>query len=72
MAEQMRPGLGQIDISADSVEQSGIELLLQRCDSLADRRLGYVELVGSTRERTGLGNHSKCPQFVQFHVIYSI
>jgi hypothetical protein len=67
-ARQQSPaGLRQTDFPAQAIEQAYIELLLQPCDSLADRRLCQVQALAGGRKTAGLGNGDKSVEIRQIH-----
>src|SRR5699024_6374088 len=60
-------GRGQRDVAARAVEELGAELLLQRRDLAAQRRLGQMQGGGGLREMAGGGDLDEAGQLFEIH-----
>ncbi|GAA3111088.1 hypothetical protein GCM10020001_032040 [Nonomuraea salmonea] len=61
---------GQRDVAARPREQPGAEILLQRLDLLAQRRLRDPHALGRLREVTGLRDRHEVRELLKLHVIF--
>src|SRR5690606_24742080 len=67
--QQRASGFGQRDLAADAVEQPSSQVLLQRGDALAHRRLGEVQPLAGRGEAAALCDGQECLQAGQFHPV---
>ncbi|MCY1443778.1 hypothetical protein D9M71_602110 [compost metagenome] len=65
--QQGASGLGQVDLAAQAVEQTHIQLLLKAGDAFADCRLGQVQAFASPGKAAGLGDCNKGIEIGQIH-----
>ena len=67
VAQEGRAGRRQLDSPARAGEQRAAQLLLQRADLLAERRLGDVQARGGAAEVQLLGDGDEVTQLAEFH-----
>ena len=69
LGQEKAAGFGQRHGTAGAVEQAHLQLLLQRADLLAERRLGHAEAFRGAAEVQFLGHGDEVAEVTQFHAI---
>lgn len=67
MAQQFHAFAGERHAARPPLEQHHSELLLQRLDADAERRLGDVQLLGGGQDRAAIGDDDEIAQVPQIH-----
>ena len=65
--EERRAGRGQLDLALVAQQQLRADLLLERADLLAQRRLGHVQALGRAAEVQLLGDGDEVAQVAELH-----
>ena len=67
LGQEPAPGLGELDVAADPVEQLDAVLLFKRADGGRRRRLGNAQQLGRLGHVAALGDGDEDAQLVQGH-----